>query len=296
MTVAVTGANGKLGRALVADFAATGPVHAIARVKPENLPENATGFGVGVLNEATDFSSALGGVTTLVHCAALTWMDPANPNQSGFTTVNVDATRALAQQAVATGAKRIVFISSMTVNGKHSNGQPFRAEDPPNPQSVYSRTKWEAEQVLRAMEATHGIEVIVIRPPRIIWPELSGNLAVMAKLIGKGIPLPFGRLDKNARDNVTSDRLVAEIVRAASDPAAAGKTLLLSDGRPMSTRALCLWLGERVGRKPILLPIPAGLLRVIVNMIPQQLVGKLNRKELLDELPLDLRVDQDSAA
>lgn len=271
-------------------------MHAIARAKPENLPENATGFGVGALNEATDFSSALRGATTLVHCAALTLIDPANPNQSAFTTVNVDATRALAQQAVATGVKRIVYISSMTVNGKHSNGQPFRAEDPPNPQSVYSRTKWEAEQALRATEAAHGIEVIVIRPPRIIWPELSGSLAMMANLIGKGVPLPFGRLDYNARDNVTSDRLVAEIVRAASDPAAAGKTLLLSDGRPMSTRALCLWLGERVGRKPILLPIPAGLLRVIVNMIPQQLVGKLNRKELLDELTLDLRVDQDSAA
>jgi nucleoside-diphosphate-sugar epimerase len=291
MTIAVTGANGKLGRALAAAFAVTMPVHAIARAKPDILPENANGFGVGPLNAETDFSASLQGVTTLVHCAAMTWIDPANPDQSAFTTINVDATRKLGEQAVAAGVKRIVFISSLTVNGKHNAGRPFRADDVPNPQSFYSRTKWEAEQALRRLEAAHGMEIVVIRPPRIIWPELTGNLAMMAKLIAKGIPLPFGLLDRNARDNVASDKLVAEIVRAATDPATAGKTLLVSDGRPMSTRALCHWLGERVGRKPILLPVPAGLLRLIVNMIPQRLVGKLNRKELLDELTLDLRVD-----
>ena len=294
MIVAVTGANGKLGRAVVAAFAAMAPVHAIARVKPETLPQNTASFGVGPLNADTNFLAALQGVSTLVHCAALTWIDPASPDQSAFTTVNVHATRALGEQAVAAGAKRIVFISSLTVNGKHNAGRPFRADDEPNPQSLYSRTKWEGEQVLRALEVTYGIEVIIIRPPRIIWPELSGNLAMMAKLIAKGIPLPFGLLDKNARSNVGSDRLVAEIVRAANNPAAAGKTLLISDSKPMSTRALCLWLGERVGRKPILFPVPTGLLRLIVTMIPQRLVGKLNRKELLDELTLDLRVEVNS--
>lgn len=294
MIVAVTGANGKLGRAVVAAFAVMAPVHAVARVKPEILPENATGFGVGPLNSDTDFSPALEGVSTLVHCAALTWIDPTSPDQSAFTTANVDATRALGEQALAAGVKRIVFISSLTVNGKHNAGRPFRADDVPNPQSFYSRTKWEAEQALHSLEAKHGMEVAVIRPPRIIWPELSGNLAMMARLIAKGIPLPFGLLDENARDNVASERLVAEIVRVATDPEAAGKTLLVSDRRPMSTRALCVWLGERVGRKPILLPVPAGLLRLIVTMIPQRLVGKLNRNELLDELTLDLRVDHDS--
>jgi nucleoside-diphosphate-sugar epimerase len=292
MTVAVTGANGKLGRALVAAFSANTPVHAIARVKPTILPANTTGFGVGPLNSGTQFSEALQGVSTLVHCAALTWMDPTSSNQAAFTTVNVDATRSLGIQAVAANVKRIVFISSLTVNGKHNAGRPFRADDVPDPQTFYSRSKWEAEQALHSLEAEHDIEVAVIRPPRIIWPELSGNLAMMANLIAKGVPLPFALLDKNSRDNVSSERLVAEIVRAATDPSAAGKTLLVSDGEPMSTRALAFWVGERVGRKPILVPVPVWLLRPIVNAVPQFLLGKLNRAELLDELTLDLQVEE----
>jgi nucleoside-diphosphate-sugar epimerase len=248
---------------------------------------------VGPLSGTTDWAAAINGIDTVIHCAALTWIYPSDTDQSGFQTVNVDATRTLAEQAVAAGVTRLVFISSLTVNGKHSGAKPFRHDDVPNPASAYSRSKWDAEQALRAIEAEHGLEIIVVRPPRIIWPELTGNLALMAKLIRRGIPMPFGSLDKNARDNVSAGNLVAAIVKSATVSAAAGQTLLVSDNDPMSTRALLLRIGGIVGRKPRLLPVPAVVLEAAMGIIPQRLLGKLNRTEMLDELTRDLRVDGD---
>jgi UDP-4-keto-D-QuiNAc 4-reductase len=290
--ILVTGANGKLGRALVEHFVASGQgVHAVARSMPGDLPDGANGFAVGPLSPATDWSAALSGVATVIHCAALTWIDPEAADQSGFQTVNVDATERLARQAAESGVKRLVYISSLTVNGKHSGAQPFRHDDVPNPGSPYSRSKWDAEQVLRRIEAETGLEIVVVRPPRIIWPELTGNLALMAKLIKRGVPLPFGLLDKNARDNVSAETLVGAVAKVSVDPAAAGKTLLVSDGNPMSTRALAIWLGERVGRKPKLVPVPESLLRLAMSAVPQRLLGKLNRTEMIDELTRKLKIE-----
>jgi nucleoside-diphosphate-sugar epimerase len=287
---AVTGANGKLGSALVEHYAGLHQVHAIARDMPTGLSANARGYAVGPLSGMTDFSEALSGVDAVVHCAALTWVDPATGTEAAFQTVNVDATQRLGEQAAAAGCKRIVYVSSLTVNGKHSDKRPFRADDVPAPESAYSKSKFEAEQVLRAIAEKSDLEVVVIRPPRIVWPDLTGNLAMMAKLISRGIPLPFGMLTRNARDNLSSQKLLSELVRHSVEREAVGKTILLTDGKPMSTKELAIWLGERVGRKPILLPVPESILRLIVNSMPQRLLGKLNRKELLDELTRDLVV------
>lgn len=248
-------------------------------------------MAVGPLTGATDWRLALEGVDTIVHCAALTWVDSKRGDPTQFHVVNVDATRSLAEQAVDTGVKRLVYISSLTVNGRHSGERPFRHDDVPNPTTEYSRTKWRAEQVLREIEGRSGLEVVVIRPPRVIWPELSGNLALMAKLIAKGVPLPFGMLSKNARDNVSAENLVQAILRAATVPAAAGQTLLVSDDDPLSTSELTKRLGARVGRPPRLVPVPEVLLRVALGLVPKQLLGRLDTAEMLIELTQNLQVD-----
>lgn len=289
--ILITGANGKLGRALMDALAKTGTVRGAARTMPERLAQGMQGVAVGALQGDMDWRPALDGVDTIIHCAALTWVDSTSGDRTQFRIVNVDATRTLAEQAAEAGAKRLVYISSLTVNGKHSGECPFRHDDVPNPASEYSCSKWQAEQVLREIERRTGLEVVVIRPPRIIWAELSGNLALMAKLIAKGIPLPFGMLTKNARDNVSAENLVQAILRAASVPAAAGKTLLVSDNDPLSTSELTKRLGAKVGRPPRLLPVPEALLRLTLKLAPKQLLGKLDSDEMLAELTRNLQVD-----
>jgi len=292
--VLVTGANGGLGRALIASLIDLTPRGA-AREMPRALPDGVAGFAVGALDAATDWSLPLQGVTQIVHCAALTYVPDVNAiaAEVQFQTVNVAATVALARQAAHAGVKRLVHISSLTVNGKHSpdDGTPFMHLDQPHPENAYARSKWDAEQALLAIAAETGLEVVLVRIPRIVWPELTGNLALLEKLITKGIPLPFGSITQNGRDNISGANLLSALRVCVTHPAAANQTFLISDQNPLSTRDLVIALGKRRRRRPMLVPVPAMLLRAIVMAVPARLLGKMNRDEMLNELLLNLRID-----
>jgi UDP-N-acetyl-alpha-D-quinovosamine dehydrogenase len=292
--ILVTGAGGALGRKIIRDLAAEGrSMRGAARGDAAGLPDGVRLFRVPDISGATDWSEALAGAGAVVHCAALTYLAEGSANQAldAFRTVNRDGTIALARQAAAAGARRFVFISSATVNGRSSGARPFRPSDPPAPPTAYSRTKLEAEQGLRQIAAETGLEVAIIRPPRILWPEITGNLARLKSLIERGLPLPFGRVSRNRRDNVSPDSLVG-LVRACLDhPAAAGRTFLVSDGEPVSTRELILRLGRKAGRRPRLVPVPTALLRMMIAAMPARLLGRMSRKEMADELLGNLELD-----
>jgi len=286
--VLVTGAGGALAQAIIAALAADGrEVRAASRAPLGSLPAGIKGFAVGEVSGETDWSTALAGVTGIVHCAALTRAD--TPGE--FHRVNTEGTIALARQAVAAGARRFVFISSITVNGRSSSGGPFRADDPPNPRTAYARSKLEAEQDLRALADETGLEVAIIRPPRIIWPEPGGNLALLARMVEKGVPLPFGLISNNRRDNASPESIVSLVRLCLDHPAAASETFLVADDAPLSTRELLFRLGRRAGRRPRLVPVPRSALRLVVSMLPARLLGGMSRSEMWDELCGSLELD-----
>lgn len=286
--VLVTGAGGSLARAIVAALVADGrETRAASRSTPASLPAGTRGFAVGDISSETDWSAALAGVAGVVHCAALTRAE----TPEDFHRVNAEGTIALARQALASGARRFVFISSAMVNGRSSASRPFHADDPPNPQTPYSRSKLAAEQYLGALAGETGLQVAIVRPPRIIWPEPTGNLALLARLVRKGVPLPFGLVSRNRRDNASPDSIVSLVRLCLDHPAAAGETFLVGDAAPLSTRELLVRIGRRVGRRPRLLPVPRALLRLVVSAMPARLLGGMNRDEMWDELCGSLELD-----
>ena len=132
LTVLVTGANGLVGRALCAELAGRG-VRVLAAVR--NLESFESLSGVQPL-QAPDLGDAaaqwpLAGVDVVVHTAARVHvMNPAPDENERFLRVNRDGTAQLAKQCAAQGVKRLIFLSTIKVNGESTvPGVPFIATD-----------------------------------------------------------------------------------------------------------------------------------------------------------------------
>ena len=201
-----------------------------------------------------------------------------------FRRVNVEASMQLARQAAAGGVRRFIYVSSIKVNGESTAlGRPFRAEDAPQLVDPYGISKHEAEQALRGLAASTGMELVVIRPPLVYGPGVRANFRSMMSWLQRGIPLPLGAID-NRRSLVALDNLCNLIVTCVQHPAAAGRTFLAGDGEDVSTTELLKRLGRALGHPARLLPVPPVLLRTTLGLLGK---GDIAQR-LCDSLQVDI--------
>lgn len=237
---------------------------------------------VGDLGRGANWAAALAGVEVVVHLAARVHVmhDPVPDPLSVFRQVNVDGTLELAKQASASGVKRLVFLSSVKVNGEAGF---FSESDPPAPQDAYAVSKHEAELGLRAIAGETGIEMVIIRAPLVYGPGVGANFHALMRAVARGIPLPFAAID-NRRSFVGLDNLVDFIRACIQHRAAANETFLVSDGEDLSTPDLIRRLASAMGVKARLFAVPP---RLLLGMA--MLLGKREAaRRLLGSLQVDI--------
>lgn len=279
----VTGANGFVGKVLCSELRANG-LTVRAAVRTENFSDSDV-VRVGALDEQTDWTNALLGVDVVIHLAARVHVmtDKASNPLAEFCRVNVAGTENLARQAVLAGVKRLVYVSSIKVNGEATMGSDVLSEtSSPNPQDPYGVSKYEAEQALQRVAAETGLEVVIVRPPLVYGAGVKGNFAQMLKVLARGIPLPLASVN-NRRSLIYVGNLVDTLILCATHPKAAGQTYLVSDGEDISTPDLLRELGDAMGHPARLLPCPQALLTLAGRM-----TGKADQIErLLGSLRID---------
>ncbi len=286
--VLVTGASGFVGQAVCSSLLSRG-VTVLAAARSELQP--APGQGTVRLSEmsgSTDWSKVLDGVEGIIHLAARVHVmkETAADPWREFLISNVEATRRLAEQAAEAGVRRLVFISSVKVNGEQTApGHPFTTEDEPAPGDAYGASKLLAEEALADVAARTGLEVVGIRPPLVYGPGVKGNFLTLLKACRRRLPLPLGGID-NRRSLVYLGNLVDALLRALDHPAAPGNTYLVRDGEDLSTPQLVRRLSAALGVQPRLLPAPLGLMRAAA--------GVIGRRGAVERLTSSLQVD-DSA-
>jgi len=248
-TILVTGANGFIGSALCRALVAAGhvPRAAVRRIVPGGKgPEPAV--AVGEIDGTTDWSKALRGIEYIVHLASPSDQPRGSPADSlaKYRRVNVAGSRRLAEQAAAAGARRLVFMSTIKVNGERTAERAYTENDAPRPQDAYGISKQEAEQALRDVAQKTGLEIAVLRSPIVYGPGVKGNFLRLMHLVARGVPLPLGAVN-NRRSFIYTGNLAGAIIKALDAPQAAGRTYLVSDGEDVSTpdlvRGLALALG-----------------------------------------------------
>lgn len=267
LRILVTGANGFVGTALC-DVLHQQRYFVRAAVRVTQSVSAAVEIvQIGDLDGGTEWQSALQNVDVVVHLAARVHVmrDEVENPLLEFRRVNVDGTENLARQAVQAGVKRLVYVSSIKVNGEQTTTAPYSELDLPAPQDAYGISKWEAEQVLHRVALETGLEVVIVRPPLVYGAGVKGNFGVLFSAILRGIPLPLAAA-KNMRSLVYVGNLVDALLKCATHPNAAGKTYLVSDGADISTPALVSRIAAALNCPERIFYVPLIILRVVARL------------------------------
>jgi UDP-glucose 4-epimerase len=266
MTLLITGATGFIGRALVARVVADGlPLVIAARAPLASAP--APTRIVGEIDGATDWRAALEGVTTVIHLAGRAHRvgEPDAVADAAHGRVNDAGVAQLARAVAACGVARLVLVSSIKASGERTQpGRPFDGLETPAPEDAYGRAKLAGERAMAAALAHGPTTGVVLRPPLVLGPGATGNLARLVTALRRGLPLPLGAV-ANRRSLIARANLVDALLAAATRPALAPgmtATFVLADDLTLSSADLARGLARAMGREARLPPVPVALLRL----------------------------------
>jgi len=284
--VLITGANGFIGNALCKKLENKGwqVKGSVRATHPIGPPEAGVNFiDVGPIGPDTDWGSVLNGADTVVHLAAQLRLDAygaADPTTTACH-VNVVGTESLARAAVNKNIRRFIYLSTAKVNGE-GRPAPYTEQDKSTPMDPYSISKYEAENILHEIAADTGMEVVILRPPLVYGPGVKANFFYLLKLVHKGLPLPFARVE-NRRSLIFLDNLISAIIACIQHPDAAGETYLVSDSEIVSTPELIRRIAEALGKSARLFSFPPNMLHMIARF-----AGKSDKvKPLLNSFTVD---------
>lgn len=272
--ILVTGASGFVGMPLCRRLATIADVRAVVRSsgRPQQFAAGSDTHlqwvKAGDLNTVADWPALLRSVKTVVHLAARTHvLHETDPDPIvAYRRINVGVTKRLAQASVKAGVKRLVFLSSVKVNGESTAEHPFRESDTPRPQDAYGVSKLEAETTLLEIGQASGLEIVIVRPPLVYGPGVKGNFLRLLGIARKGWPLPLASV-QNLRSFIYVENLVDALITCATHANAAGKTYLVSNREDLSTPELLRQLSSRLGTHSRLWRCPPWLLQGAANLI-----------------------------
>jgi len=179
------------------------------------------------------------GCDAVVHLANIAHTS-ANPAE--LQRVNVEGTIAHAKAALAAGARRFVYLSSIKAA---------------QPDDTYGHAKAVAEQALLQME---GLNAAILRPPLVYGPRVKANFLALLRAVDRGWPLPLASV-RNRRSLIYVGNLVDAILCCLDVPVLK-KSFAVSDGASVSTPELCRAIARALGRPARLFPFPPALLEL----------------------------------
>ncbi len=174
MRILVTGASGRIGRAVYSRLSADHEVRGFDRLS------SATADVVGDLTDGARVAQALIGVEAVIHVGGLHAPHVGIVPDAEFERVNVEGTRILLSAAARAAVRRIVYTSTTALYGTAAT-PPTAAgwvteETVPAPRTIYHRTKAAAEALLKSAAEDGAISVTILRMSR-CFPEPAPLMA-----------------------------------------------------------------------------------------------------------------------
>ena len=238
----VTGAGGYIGSALAAHLANDGDELLLQYLRRKPV---ARGVAVQADFRREEIESVLlDGVETVYHCAGISHQGAAAED---YQRVNHWAALRLAEQAMAAGVRRFVFLSSVKAVAAAT---------------AYGRIRRYTEQALREL-AGQGMAVVCVRPALVYGPGVPGNLAALIRAVRYGLPLPP---ELGARSLVAREDLV-RLLRVMGSVELPDYSLFeVTDGECYSSRRLCLAIREALNKPALGWTAPTATWRLACSL------------------------------
>lgn len=275
----ITGATGFIGRQLCESAVGRGfHVRAVARpagaralaALRATAADSEGSLEVMTLPEIdgrSEWGELLAGCDTVLHLAGLAHVRSAASaaEHARYAKTNTAGTLHLANQAARRGVRRLVFLSTIQVLGNRTQGRALREEDPPNPETPYARSKWQAEQGLHQISKATGLETVIIRPGLVYGAGVKANFRRLLQLVQRGIPMPLANVH-NVRHMTAMNHLLALLLTCATDARAAGETFHCADAQGYSTPSLLRHIAQLMNLPARLFPVPRTALALAAHL------------------------------
>ncbi len=185
--ILLTGANGFIGKHLLATYAQT-----FEFCTPYIRFENA---------DAVEMS----GMDVVIHLAGKAH-EMGSIDERVYYESNFELTKILAVKAKEAGVSQFIYFSSSKVYGEGGE-QVYEIESDCKPTDPYGKSKLMAENFLQSLMDSQFV-VTIIRPPLVYGPGVKGNMINLLKLCAKDHWLPFNGI-ANKRSMVYLGNLTA---------------------------------------------------------------------------------------
>ena len=176
MKVVVTGACGRVGRAVLAELQAAGGYEAWAVDRTLPPPGAASRALLVDLADAGSVYGALAGAEAVIHLGAYP-STAHHPGEQVFTN-NTAASAHVAAACGALGIRRVVYASSITTYGldhqaRHGGITRLPADEAvgQRPDDFYALSKWVGEEVFTLAGIEHGIATASLRIALVVGPD-----------------------------------------------------------------------------------------------------------------------------
>jgi UDP-glucose 4-epimerase len=198
LTVAVTGPTGDIGRAAVRALEQAPEVERIVGMArrpfdPADLGWERAEYRQGDVLDRESVDALVEGADVVVHLAFIIFGDHEETRE-----INLRGSRNVFEAAVAAGASRLVYTSSVAAYGFHpENPQPLTEDVPPRGTEgfYYSAQKAELEGLLDELVAGTEIETYVLRPCIVAGSDATTLIDEIVDMMSlNGALAPFQRM------------------------------------------------------------------------------------------------------
>jgi NADH dehydrogenase len=271
--IAVTGANGAVGRAVLRDALPGDEIVALVRSEQAARSIDGRGARVGIVSytELGSLERAFERMDAVVHLPGILVERRGATHEDA----NVQTTRSALAAARVSGVRKFVLVSAHGAN--------------PGSRNRYYRTKGRAERLLR----DSGLPFTILRSPLVLGPETEGARALAAQTAGPTVWLVGGGATLHRPLDV-DDLARAALVAAREPERARGATLELAGPEELRYRDLVARAAELRGRTVRVRAIPVAPLRLALR-VRRGLFGPGFDADALDVLLEDTRVDPSAA-